>query len=618
MTEHLITRRDALRAGAVGIGAVRLLASGGLVGVLVPAGASAADAGPQWGGPESVATVPLDGAWFASQIAVADFNGDGHQDVLITRNSMDAQHTYPVTILLGDGKGHFTDGTSSIFEGNVPQTQFARQIVIADFNGDGRPDVFIADHGDDHDPFPGYQNTLILSAPGGKLVDATANLPQVYDFTHSAAAADVDGNGTIDIYVGNLASENSVSPRILLNDGTGHFTVGQGLLPASVTDLNVNYYPGSAFVDVNGDGKPDLVLSAGDTVAQSAVLLNDGTGHFTQLANAIPTKPFAPDAIGLGSAAFDINGDGRPDMLIGYTKNNPFYVGRWIQVLINNGDGTFGDQTSTYLAQSDNSETWPEFFRVADLQRTGKLDFGLVTNGNGDDSPHLYLRDQNGNFVLGRAIGMSFQAWAFIDATGDGSNDIIGVTGGGAVWLVPEVRPMPPPAPSQPPVLSLLKLTPAAFRAVRRGASVARAATGTTISYSVSEASNTTFTVERAASRGRKLTPVHGNFTHQDVAGTNRFHFTGRIGGRALRPGHYRLNATPKSATGQVGQTQQISFRIVSSAQPRGEAAARNTYRVSSARTRPSSGPLARIALAGITPVRAPRFLGCPPRVLPR
>ena len=53
----------------------------------------------------------------------------------------------------------------------------------------------------DTDPFPGYQNTLILSAPGGKLVDATGNLPQVYDYTHSAAAADVDGDGATDLYV---------------------------------------------------------------------------------------------------------------------------------------------------------------------------------------------------------------------------------------------------------------------------------------------------------------------------------------------------------------------------------------------------------------------------------
>ena len=109
--------------------------------------------------------------------------------------------------------------------------------MIADFNGDHRPDLFIADHGDDHSPFPGYQNTLILSAPGGKLVDATANLPQAYDFTHSVATADVNGDGTTDLYVGNIYGANHVPPEVLLNDGRGHFTVGNGLLPASVTSL---------------------------------------------------------------------------------------------------------------------------------------------------------------------------------------------------------------------------------------------------------------------------------------------------------------------------------------------------------------------------------------------
>lgn len=569
-----------------------LLGLGALVGVLFPTASLATGISPQWGPPVLVAQVPLNGAWFASQIAVADVNGDGHQDVLITRNSQDAQHSYPITVLLGDGNGHFMDGTSSIFEGGVPATQFARQIVIADFNGDGRPDAFIADHGDDHPPFPGYQNTLILSAPGGKLVDATANLPQVYDFTHSDAAADVNGDGAIDIYVGNLASATSVPPRILLNDGTGHFTIGQGLLPASVTDLTQNYYPGSTLVDVNGDGKPDLVLSAGDSTAQSAVLLNDGTGHFKVLPNALPAKPFGPDAIGLGPISFDINGDGHPDLLIGYTKNNPFYVGRWIQVLINNGDGTFSDQTAAFLPQSDNSDTWPEFFRVSDLQRSGNLDFGVVTNGNGDDSPHLYLRDQNGNFTPGPTLIANFQAWAFIDATGDGSNDIIGVTGGGNVYLVPEIRgtQTPPPtitsptqAPATPPKLTLLKVTPTALRAARSGASIARTRTGATVSYSLSEASTTTFTVDlelpgakrghrcvkasrqnRHSQRCTRYVRLTGRFMHADAAGTAHLHFTGRINGRALKPGNYRLDATARNLQGTIGQTAYAPFRVVS------------------------------------------------------
>lgn len=58
----------------------------------------------------AVAHVPLDGAWSASQIAVADFNGDGHEDVLVTRNAQDAQHTFPVAVLLGDGAGRTRHG----------------------------------------------------------------------------------------------------------------------------------------------------------------------------------------------------------------------------------------------------------------------------------------------------------------------------------------------------------------------------------------------------------------------------------------------------------------------------------------------------------------------------
>jgi hypothetical protein len=80
--------------------------------------------------------------------------------------------------LINDGTGGFTDKTSQIISGPIPQTIHPRKIVIADFNGDGKPDIFIADHGYDVAPFPGAQSTLILSTPDGHYVDATANLPQ--------------------------------------------------------------------------------------------------------------------------------------------------------------------------------------------------------------------------------------------------------------------------------------------------------------------------------------------------------------------------------------------------------------------------------------------------------
>jgi hypothetical protein len=563
------------------------------VALAIPA-AAAGDVAPQWGKPELVARVPLDGAWFASQIAVADFNGDGHEDALVTRNSQTADKSFPVTVLLGDGTGRFSDATTTVFDGSVPRDQFARQLVVSDFNGDGRPDVFIADHGDDHDPFPGFQNTLILSAPGGRLVDATANLPQVSDYSHSAAAGDVNGDGATDIYVGNIgAVASKVPPRILLNDGTGHFTVGDGLLPPEMTDTANTRYTGSTFADVNGDGKPDLVLAADEVTPQSAVLLNDGTGHFTYRPGALPAKPFDDHAIGLGPRSLDLNGDGRSDVLMGYTKSNPFYSGRWIQVLIGNGDGTFRDETASRLPQSDNGDAWPEFFQVRDLNGDGRLDFGVETNGYpASTAPLLYLVSPGGAFEPGPAFTESEQGWAFTDAEGNGANDIIAMSAGGDVSLFrdlarnpPPPAPLPPAAPAKdttPPVLSGLALRPVAFRVVR-SRTRPRARLGTTIFYTASEPVTATFTIERISPgvrragrcvkprprrrdgrRCSRVVPMAGSFCNVNAGGGPRqFHYDGRLRGTFLRPGAYRLRAVGKDAAENLSGAVLARFRVL-------------------------------------------------------
>jgi hypothetical protein len=151
--------------------------------------------------------------------------------------------------------------------------------------------------GNDAPPFPGGQNQLILSAPGGHLVDATANLPQASDLSGSACTADVNHDGHADIYVSNLFSGDGSPPRLLLGDGTGHFTVSTGL-DAGLTNpsFDQNRYTQCAFADVNGDGSPDLVLGASKWTNDSAVFLNEGAGNFRFLPNALPAKPLEPQA----------------------------------------------------------------------------------------------------------------------------------------------------------------------------------------------------------------------------------------------------------------------------------------------------------------------------------
>src|SRR5215831_11282853 len=84
------------------------------------------------------ATIPLQQIVGAAtdEIASGDFNGDGLVDVIITRLGQEGT-VYPVTILLNRGKGRFVDATRTIFTGSPPLTEHPRQIVVADFNGDG-------------------------------------------------------------------------------------------------------------------------------------------------------------------------------------------------------------------------------------------------------------------------------------------------------------------------------------------------------------------------------------------------------------------------------------------------------------------------------------------------
>ena len=148
----------------------------------------------------------------------------------------------------------------------------------------------------------------------------------------------------------------------------------------------------------------------------------------------------------------------------------------------------------------------------------------------------------------------------------------------------PQFDSAPPPPPPQPdlsaPVIRDLTVSPRRFVAARRGGSVAAAA-GAKVSYRSSEAGRTTFKVKRAAPgrrvggkcvaptrRNRSARPctryvlMRGSFTRAARNGANSFRFTGRLVGKTLRPGKYRLVARAKDAAGNLSKSVEAPFGI--------------------------------------------------------
>jgi hypothetical protein len=347
-------------------------------------------------------------------------------------------------VLLNDRRGGFTDGTSTIFDGAPPRLQWPRKTVIADFNNDGRPDIFVADHGYDGYPGPGFHNTLVLSAPNAKLRDATGQLPPRVRFTHSATAADVNSDGSLDLYIGSIYTDvQKDPPEIMLNDGTGTFSACSDCLPGIVKDkvfgagmLQDGYtYSGSQFVDVDNDRDADLVLAGqgfyrlpGEIVSSdSQVLLNDGTGRFTVRPGALPPRPWNNTATGLDVRAADLDRDGYQDLAISYTQTEPAYTGRWIQILMNNRNGTFRDETSARLPQSDNQGLWATQTTFTDLTGDGHPDLIVELYEGAKEHAPFYLNDGTGRFTAlpsgyGNTINNDF---ALVDAKGDGHRDFL-------------------------------------------------------------------------------------------------------------------------------------------------------------------------------------------------
>jgi MBG domain (YGX type)/Chitobiase/beta-hexosaminidase C-terminal domain/FG-GAP-like repeat/Abnormal spindle-like microcephaly-assoc'd, ASPM-SPD-2-Hydin/NHL repeat len=217
-----------------------------------------------------------------SGIAVGDFNGDGIQDIAAANNGSGT-----VDLMLGNGDGSFQEPLSISMPG-------AGQVAAADLNGDGKLDLVVTNYG--------YGTvSVLLGNGGGTFQPAASYSTPVSSYPNDVALASLRSNGKLDIVL--LDYDNGVS--VLLGNGNGTFQPSSPVYSPSSPSLLQNI----ALADVNGDGKPDLVVTDSGRVEVS-VLNGNGDGTF-QSPNSYPTG-----ATPFGVAISDMNHDGRPDIAV--------------------------------------------------------------------------------------------------------------------------------------------------------------------------------------------------------------------------------------------------------------------------------------------------------------
>lgn len=361
-------------------------------------------------------------------IAVFDINGDGYLDVIAGRSyyAPPRDKGIPLEVMLGTKSGVFKQG-ASVVVGGIPAPVSPHRPLVADFNGDGKSDLLIANSGMDADPFPGSRPTLLLSS-GKKLVNADANLPNVKSFAHGAAAADIDMDGDIDVFIAAVNSATNVGPHFLMNDGTGHFSYDNGRIPAFYSNLNQSVWPSSLLADFDGDGDPDLWLGANNFDIDNAILANDGSGNFTHASGVRPHETSSIYA--MYTVAIDINRDGLVDVIQGEGEIGFNGAGgkREIGIYVNKGGLTFANETKARLFGLDREgdKSWQHMSKVhiADFNKDGAPDILMQPNG---DKLQVFIN--NGDGIFFRPVDGSFRLHGgnliVADFNKDGRPDIL-------------------------------------------------------------------------------------------------------------------------------------------------------------------------------------------------
>jgi hypothetical protein len=329
-----------------------------------------------------------------SGVGLIDYDNDGWLDIYVVNGStfdaLDGKETPPHAALFHNNHdGTFTDVAA---KAGVTNDRWGFGVAIADYDNDGWPDIFVSNWG---------KNRLYHNNHDGTFTDVADKAGvQLGNWSTGATWGDFDGDGRLDLFV----------PGYVHFDRTNLPTGGE----SGVSDTYCTFRGVLVNCGPRGlKGEPDHLFR------------NNGDGTFSDVSEKVGVAD-KPGYYGLSSLFVDINNDGKVDLLVG-NDSTPNYL------YLNKGDGTMEDDSysSGYAVNEAGRETATMGIAAGDFENNGMVDIFDTTFS--DDYKPLYRNEGDANltdisYQLGIAeISVPFLGWgdAFLDYDNDGWKDLL-------------------------------------------------------------------------------------------------------------------------------------------------------------------------------------------------
>ncbi len=391
--------------------------------------------------PDVAGPLGLDGGGLAGGVILEDFDGDGFLDVMTSTWELKGL----LKLFHNNGDGTFSERTD---EAGLTGFPGGLNIQQTDYDNDGRPDVFVL-RGGWLGPAGRHPNSLLHNNGDGSFTDVTeaAGLLSFHP-TQTAAWLDYDGDGWLDVFIGNESSgpQDVHACELFHNNRDGTFTECAAACGIAV----VGFVKGVATGDIDNDGRPDLYLSRlnePNLLFRNAGPRAGGThGAAWSFENVTTKAGVGEPPHSFPTAVFDYDDDGWEDIVVsGYGIRNVGDVaadylglpseGERMRLFRNQHDGTFRDVTKEVgLFKVVHAMGW----NFGDLDNDGWLDFYAGT-GNPDLTtliPNRMFRNDGGKRFQEVTTSGGFgqlqkgHGLAFADLDNDGDQDIYSVVGG--------------------------------------------------------------------------------------------------------------------------------------------------------------------------------------------